>query len=1083
MKAHLRLLGSPVLELGAEQVVLPTRKLWGLLAYLVVEGPTPRSKLAALLWEAEESRARHNLRGELWRLRQTPASPLLLEQDGRLGLAEVETDLAAFEQHCARGRWAEALGVYRGAFLQGLEANDAPELEAWLELTRETWAEKYHAALLAQAKQRTLRGQLSEALRVYERLTESDPLQEEGWLGQMRVLSQLDQPALALEQYRRYAAFLEREFGLPPGRAVRALAQEIRTGQTAPPPAPAPRLAGRSREWALLQEAWQAGQGVFLEGEAGIGKTRLLQDFAAAHHCRSAWLAGRPGDRGVPFASLSRLLGGALGVVNPEALPLWVRHELSHLLPDLGEEAPPHHPLERLRLFRAALHLLQRWEEEAALLLGADDLQFLDPASLEFVEFLLGESPHQPLLMAYRRGELPAQASALVKRQIEVGRAVRLPLEPLGLAGVEELLQGLGLPAQTLAPSLLRLTGGNPFFTLETLKLWQQQGFRQQEPPRSAQLTTLLRERLEGLPTALLELLWVYALAGTHFTPALAAQVLERSPLSVAEQSDTLERLGFLHQGQFAHDLLYEATLHTLSPGPQRLLHRALLQALEGTQVPAAVLLTHAQEAAEATAVVRHGLQAAEEARRLAAWSEALGYLEAVAQALRSLPPHLDQEARLHLEREEIFHLTGNQEAQARELRKLEALPLSPELASELAFRRGRLASTQGHFEEAAAHLRQSQRKAAQLALVYALEHLGIHQGAREAALAVFRQPDTPEEAFQAALLLAELALEQADLGAAEAYYAQAEALALQQPLRQVRFERSKVRFLYHTNRALEASQLAREARRLARDLHLPADEAVLAHNQAVALNSLHRTTEALEVFVEVLELAQRQRMTFLEHSAQTHQGLIWLRQGRFEEAAQVFQRPSPYAHHYRHMLLALALVHQGKTGPARQAIQEALPGLGAHIWHAREAQYAAALVEACEGHFDRAEQYLRSALEGPDPNNTELCWALLAFVLLQQNRPEEALPYAARACEGFPQIACDLPLEQIPWVYAQVLHRLGQTKAAQEAVRQAQDSLNQALAQLPPPQQHTYLQAFPYCRAIQEALEGRWPSSPVLLS
>jgi len=87
---------------------LPTRKLLALLAYLLLEGPTPRARLAELLWEGFDKRARANLRSELYRLKQTPLAAVLREEGGCLCLEGVESDLRRFEQHAARGEWALA---------------------------------------------------------------------------------------------------------------------------------------------------------------------------------------------------------------------------------------------------------------------------------------------------------------------------------------------------------------------------------------------------------------------------------------------------------------------------------------------------------------------------------------------------------------------------------------------------------------------------------------------------------------------------------------------------------------------------------------------------------------------------------------------------------------------------------------------------------------------------------------------------------------------------------------------------------------------------------------------------------------
>jgi hypothetical protein len=131
---RLRLLGAPVVELAGRPLALPTRKLLGLLAYLALEGPTSRGKLAGLFWsEQDEATARGNLRRELNRLRHTPMATLLQTDRDLLQLGPVQTDVAAFRAHLQEGELEPALTLYRGPLLEGLELSGAAGFEEWLE--------------------------------------------------------------------------------------------------------------------------------------------------------------------------------------------------------------------------------------------------------------------------------------------------------------------------------------------------------------------------------------------------------------------------------------------------------------------------------------------------------------------------------------------------------------------------------------------------------------------------------------------------------------------------------------------------------------------------------------------------------------------------------------------------------------------------------------------------------------------------------------------------------------------------------------------------------------------------------------
>jgi DNA-binding SARP family transcriptional activator len=1089
MGLELKLFGPPQVLLEGQAVALPTRKLLAVLAYLAIEGPTSRGRLAELLWEADEERAKGNLRGELYRLRKGKLTDALTDASGQLSLRAFASDLERFSQLVEQGLIAQALDLRRGLLLENLEVPDAPRFEEWLQLVRERWEERYNTVLLGYAGGLEQQGALGEALEAYQQLLQRDPLREEAVRGSMGLLAHQGEAAKALEHYRRHAVFLEKELGLAPTKETRALAEAIRVGHAITPLSQSLQsiyLAGRSSEWQLLEQSWQSGKAIFISGEAGVGKTRLLLDFSSSKGLQPALLMGRPGDAQVPFASITRLLRRVLE--GRGEVVGWVRRELSRLLPELGQEvAALQGEEDRLRLFDGVVELLK---QDTQTLLGSDDLQFLDGASLEVLDYLMS-TLECPMLVAYRKGELSPRAEALVQNQIAAGRGVLLELEPLQAQAMGEMLSGLplGPSVQHLAEPLHRLTGGNPLFVLEALKSLSEEGklelsaeaFEQtwKNLPGLQKAQGLIAQRLGRLSQPGRDLLRLAAISGQFFNLRLAGKIIGGSPLVLAETSDELENAGILRGGRFAHDLLLETALASIPPSTRKLLHGEVLKALQGTMVPAAVLAQHALGSDDPQATVHYCLEAAKEARQLAAWPEALEQLGSALQALQQLPSDSGLEARIRLEREEVFYQTASRAAQGRELDLLSHLVVdAPGLASELAYRKGRMADTSGAFEEAAHWYRQSQTQAAKLALVYVLENLGTIEGAREAALEVFQHPDTPDTAFRAAILLAELGFEHGDNAAALEWFNQAQGLIAQQPLRLVRFARSKARFFYHSGDIQASIEEAQRGIALAGELKLPSDEASLKHNLAVALNTAHRVAEALSAFGESEAVARRLKMAFLEQSAQTQQGVLYIHLGEFDKAVQLVSGDGAY---YK-MVRALAQVHQGDLTRARANAQEAVSEFKAHIWQEREALYVLALLETRSGNHAQSEQILRQTLAVAEPTNLELCQSLLAFNLLVQGQLEEALEVSTLAYARYPHIASDLPVEQVAWVQAQILYRMGRTAEAKKALAQARAVTSEFLRQLDAQQQAVYLEAFAYNRAIVKALQGGWPESPVLL-
>ncbi len=541
-KAALLLLGPPRLEAGGEPIPLRSQKTPVLLAYLALEGPTPRARLAGLLWES--SGARTNLRTEIYHLNRS-APGVLEPARQQLALGSVEVDVHGFEAQLNAGRLQAAVELYRGPFLTGLNPGVSAELEEWIHYHRARLQTRYNEALLRLAR---LAEDPREALEHLSRLRSVDPLNEEALREAMRRLVALGENRRAVALYREHAAFLERELGLPPEPETRALAEAATRGSARRKRSADRPFSGRDGELLTLSEAHLLGRTVFLSGEPGIGKTRLIHEFVRALDKKSLFLRARPGDRGVPYGTLARGVRDLLALgLEPEG---WVRRELARILPELGE--PPESE-NRVRFIQAFVELLAPFAGEDWIW-GVDDLQYLDAASAELLLGIAAQMPPRPLVIAFRSGELGPKEARWVHEQLGRGQALEIKLGPLDAAATARML---GV-SPDLAERLTGYAGGNPFFLQQLAEIHPQA-----HPP--PQVQALIQERLLSLSPLPRRLAELAAVAGEGYDLEVATAVLRASPLELAEASDALERLGLFRRGRPAHDLVAEAIYQGLA--------------------------------------------------------------------------------------------------------------------------------------------------------------------------------------------------------------------------------------------------------------------------------------------------------------------------------------------------------------------------------------------------------------------------------------------------------------------------------------------------------------------------------------
>lgn len=697
----LRLLGPLMLAKAGVPMALPTTKAAALITWLALDGPAPRSRIAAALWpEQDAASARRNLRRELARLRAIGAGELLVSAGDRLSMGPaVILDTRQFAAELAAERVEAALALWCGPVADGLSLPDAPTFEDALAGARTRLARQRTAALEASAAAHEASGDGAAALRAIETLLAEDPLHEAHQRTAMRLHAAAGRRATALASYERFAAMLADELALTPMADTVALARSLRQADVPPlsplPPAscapasaaagfgialpPAGRapdllpLVGRDAELAQLDAAWRQGLALVIEGPAGIGKTRLASEFAAAHGAY-ALAACRPRDSAQPYAAFTRALRHLAGqdmsqTLRREDWAGWVRDELAHVLPELGP-APQRIDSEaaRERFFEAcaqAWSLLSAGSFDTVVI---DDWHLADAPSRALLDFILrrraarrtggGDAATGPCeILLLRPGLLPAER-APIDALARDGVALHLMLSPLTAAVLEELTRHLagGVIDARLAQRLARASAGNPFAIGETLRHWAALslglGSEAAEGTESTEATdapaaagfarpgeasgdsvpdTVRRSvlsRVEGLPEAACRLLDAAALATEPFTPALLAGACALSEVQALEAVEAALAAHLLreHDGGFAftHDLVQAAIEGSLGAERKRLVHRRLAlggEALRGlAALPPAEIARHWEQGGEAPRAVEPRMAAAEAA--LALFSE-----------------------------------------------------------------------------------------------------------------------------------------------------------------------------------------------------------------------------------------------------------------------------------------------------------------------------------------------------------------------------------------------------------------------------------------------------------------------------
>ena len=653
---RIRLCGQLEVELGGDRIEdrLRGRQTPLIFALLVLSRgrAVTRDELIGAVWPyAPPVNPEGALRPLLSRLRQAIGPDTLVgRRELRLSLpGDADIDVERAYRAAARAESAVAERGWSATLENGsavteitargfLVGHDGP----WVEERRRELEELHLSALewVAQAGIALGAAHLAEAERAARQLVRAVPLREAGHRLTMEALAARGEVAEALAAYEELRLLLRDELGTVPSESVRALHERLLAGETTgtrTTPATATtrevtaverdglpeRLAqllrapwiGRGPALRRLEDAAAAvatgdSRHVFVTGEAGIGKTRLVAELASRlPHFQV--LYGRCDEAELfPFGAWVDMLSSRVARMAPSDLAALVGPEgsgLAWLLPELGDrlvalaDVPSGADLEmqRRQLFMAVVALVRGLAQRTPVLMIIDDLHWADRSSLLMSRHLAREPTLGPVLMlgTFRDSELhPGQPLleliAEVERHSEAPRVHLVGMDDDEVASLIGSWHGKEVRAPT-ARAIRAETGGNPFFVNQLVRHLEEVGVPGEQPltgdvgvPHS--LRDVIAHRVARLPGPAGHILRVAALIGREFQLELLGSVAAVAEDALLDVLDAAVRAGLLVEVpptpgrySFAHALVRTALESELSATRRARLHLRIGEAIE----------------------------------------------------------------------------------------------------------------------------------------------------------------------------------------------------------------------------------------------------------------------------------------------------------------------------------------------------------------------------------------------------------------------------------------------------------------------------------------------------------------------
>lgn len=751
MSLKIFLLGVPRLEIDDEIVEIDTRKAVAILAYmgLAEEERPSRDFLATFLWpDFDQSRARAALRRTLSAMRRDIGKryfDITRDAVAFSSKAACWIDVVAFQEKAEREGIEEletAVTLYRDDFMTGFTLRDSPPFDEWQYFQSEQLRRNFSELLERLIGLYRSRGQWGEAIGHARRWLAQDPIREEAHRTLMALMAWSGERNQALRQYRECVRILDEELGVAPLPETTDLYHAIQENQLAPPETSAKPvevtavveqrrpsstqipLVGRAGAMTELVERYRevgAGSGthgrfVIIGGEAGIGKTRLAEEFLADRRAEGAEVVLSrcyEGEQGLAYGPVVAALRQAFALRENPSLPDYWRQEIGRLLPEqLTPNQSPPPPLDgpggQVRFFAAISQAFAALlSDDTAGIFCFDDLQWADHATLDLLTYLVRRLPELKLFVL-GSWRTPDVVQEPILRQIVMtgqrsGSGRLLELSRLNKNDIEELLERLEKPPN-LADRLFDKSEGLPF----VLNAYLTPPDVGEEWPDS--FRELLYTRLASVDQAGQQLLQTAAVIGRSFEYDTLRSASGRSEDETVQAIETLLAHGLVIESaaagelqyDFSHQALRDLVYEETSFARRRLLHRRVAESLSQSrnrplEAISAQIAHHFLAAGEEVEAAEYFYQAGNYARQLYANTEALSHFQS---ALGLGHPAA---AELHEAVGDLQKLAGSYGAALAEYEKAAALAGTADL-SRIEQKLGGVYHRQGDWERAVHH-------------------------------------------------------------------------------------------------------------------------------------------------------------------------------------------------------------------------------------------------------------------------------------------------------------------------------------------------------------------------------------------
>lgn len=610
---YAKMFGTPVITKNGEEILFPYNKVKALFYYLIVNKQASRDELAGLLWsEEEEDIAKKNLRNAIYKIKKSFDEDVIISPKKSIVMLNAEMDIKSDIDIFLKDneKWIEA---YTGEFLQGFFVKNAEEFEEWIIKARDNYKEQFVTKLYDKITEDIKNSNDNNIERYAKLLINVDEFDEKAYRILMDHYKQIGSYGKVIDTYNKLSQLLDKELGIAPDEHTKEIFNEVLDIMNESSNNKNSGLNeffyGRCNELRLLESNYEKfikgkdGKSLIITGEAGIGKSRLIDKFVqdidedkvyifetSCYQVEKEYFLK-------PWNSIISKISDTI-VNNKINIPTIWENIISTIFPEFHKKDsnPNIKLIENIDTLKYEMigdvlaDILKKINEKKKVIFIFDDIQWMDGMSLSLLSsVMLHQHKSNIIFIATCRNEYDSNVDKFITTMNSYNKIETINLPRFTSVEVEGFIRK-ALPNYDITKEMLKKiydeTEGNTFFLTEYLNIIKSNG---DTNIMSVKMQDILKSRFLYISEEGKKILNIASLFFDEVPLNVLENLTGKDELEIIDAIEELENKFILKEincndrisFKFTHQKLREFVYIKQSEGRKKILHNKIGNLLE----------------------------------------------------------------------------------------------------------------------------------------------------------------------------------------------------------------------------------------------------------------------------------------------------------------------------------------------------------------------------------------------------------------------------------------------------------------------------------------------------------------------